>query len=335
MDLNLLLVLDALLEENSVQGAAERLGLSPPAVSRSLGRLRRTTGDDLLVRTGRTMTPTPHALRLRDEAHDLVQRARLVLAPTTDLDLDTLERVFTIRGHDALTTAIGPPLTELIRDLAPHAALRTLNEPSTDDNELQHGRVDLDLGASAASLPELVAEQLGTDHLVVACRASHPLTKGTLTSVRFAATTQVVVSRRGRLHDAIDDMLATQGLQRRVVAAFPTTAAALDHVARTDCLVMVGEQVCRTTMSRMGFQSLLPPFQTPLIPVIMTWHRRYQTDPAHLWLRTQVRQLLHVVLESPTQPSGPRGPATTVAMASPNSKASKGSAGPEILPEAF
>ena len=111
VDLNLLIALDALLEENSVAAAADRLHLSPPAMSRTLSRIRRATGDDILVRSGRTMTPTPRALELREETRELVRRAAAVLTPPRTLDLDALDRVFTIRSHDALACALAPPLT--------------------------------------------------------------------------------------------------------------------------------------------------------------------------------------------------------------------------------
>jgi len=146
LDLNLLTALDALLEEGSVAGAAERLHLSAPAMSRTLGRIRRATGDQILVRTGRTMTPTPHAIAMRGEVHDLVQRAASVLEPESELDLGTLKRTFTLRSHDAVTSAIGPALLIAIQQQAPGVAIRLLAEASVDTNELRHGQVDLEIG---------------------------------------------------------------------------------------------------------------------------------------------------------------------------------------------
>lgn len=107
MDLNLLVAPDVLLEENSVAAAAERLHLSPPAMSRTLSRIRRMTGDDILVRTGRTMTPTPRALEIRDEAHDIVRRATTLLSRPQYLDLGNMARVFSIRGQDAILRRVG------------------------------------------------------------------------------------------------------------------------------------------------------------------------------------------------------------------------------------
>jgi DNA-binding transcriptional LysR family regulator len=191
VDLNLLIALDALLEENSVAAAADRLHLSPPAMSRTLSRIRRATGDDILVRAGRTMTPTPRALELREEARELVRRATAVLTPPRTLDLDALDRVFTIRSHDAL---------------------------------------------------------------------------------------------------------AERGLSRRVVASLPTSSAALDLAARGDLVTAVAEQVCRPVWTRLGLLARPFPFPVPPVPVILSWHHRNDTDPAHAWLRAQARHALRAIL---------------------------------------
>src|SRR3954462_5807127 len=153
LDLNLLTVLDALLEEGSVLGAADRLRLSSPAVSRTLGRIRRLTGDDILVRTGRTMTPTPYALAVREQVSELLRQAQAVLAPSRDLDLAGLGRTFTLQCHDALATSLAPPLLSAIAERAPGVRVRFLGEPAVDTDDLRHGRVDLEIGADVPALP--------------------------------------------------------------------------------------------------------------------------------------------------------------------------------------
>jgi DNA-binding transcriptional LysR family regulator len=298
VDLNLLIALDALLEENSVAAAAERLHLSPPAMSRTLSRIRRATGDDILVRSGRTMTPTPRALELREETRELVRRATAVLTPPGPLDLDTLDRVFTIRGHDALAAALAPPLTALTAATAPHVRIRLLAEPSADVADLARGHTDLEIGATAPSRPEIAAKTIGTDHMVAVFLDGHPLARGDLTSERLAAASHVTVSRRGRLHGVIDDVLAGQGLTRRVAASLPSSSAALDLVARSDLVTTVAEQVCRPVWTRLGLLTRPFPFPVPPVPVILTWHHRSDTDPAHTWLRAQVCHALRTILEA-------------------------------------
>ncbi|MFD4601945.1 LysR family transcriptional regulator [Streptomyces sp. NPDC058464] len=305
MDLNLLVALDALLEENSVAAAADRLHLSPPAMSRTLARIRKATGDDILVRTGRTMTPTPHALALREETRDLVTRATAVLTPVTALDLATLERSFTLRCHDALVSALAPLLTAAVAEAAPNVSIRLLAEPSADAADLARGHTDLEVAAAAPQRPEIAATHIGTDRMVAVMRADHPLATGTLTPQRFAEAEHVTVSRRGRLTGPIDAALAEIGLRRRVRAALPTTAAALDLTARTTMLTAVAEQVCRPACTSLRLRARPLPLDLPPVPVIVAWHHRYDTDPAHTWLRTELQTALRAILTPPTPDTDP------------------------------
>ena len=297
VDLNLLIALDALLEENSVAAAADRLHLSPPAMSRTLSRIRRATGDDILVRSGRTMTPTPRALELREETRELVRRATAVLTPPRTLELDTLDRVFTIRSHDALACALAPALITATGATAPGVQIRLLAESSADVADLARGHTDLEIGASQPSRPEIAAETIGTDHMAVVFRAGHPLADGELTPERIAAASHATVSRRGRLHGVVDEALAERGLTRRVVASLPTSSAALELAACTDLVTTVAEQVCRPAWTRLGLLARAFPFTVPPVPVIITWHHRNDTDPAHTWLRAQVRHALRTLLD--------------------------------------
>lgn len=297
LDLNLLTALDALLEEGSVAGAAHRLHLSAPAMSRTLGRIRRTTGDQILVRTGRTMTPTPHALAMRGEVHDLLQRAASVLQQEQGLDLRTLSRTFTLRTHDAVTSAIGSDLLTSIQREAPGVAIRMLAEASVDTNELRHGRVDLEIGSTEPELPEINSETLGLDQLVAAMRPGHPLTEGSVTAERFAAADHVTVSRRGRLVDPIDDHLADVDLARRVVASAPTSTSALYFASQTDLVVAVPRQMCRPTLESLGLVTRELPFEIPAVALYLAWHQRYDNDRAHAWLRGIVRSAFAVVYD--------------------------------------
>lgn len=283
MDLNLLTTLDALLEENSVQGAADRLHLSAPAVSRALGRIRTATGDDILVRTGRTMTPTPRAAAIRNEVRALVERAAELLGPTPALDLATLRRTFTIQGHDALIGALYPALAARAAD-APGLSLRFLPEPPADTPGLARGHVDLEVGAAVPASPQISHETVGHDQLVAVYRAGHPLDEE-FTLDRFAAARHVIVSRRGRLRDGLDDLLSERGLRRRVVATLPTAALALQAAARTDTVVVVARYLSAPACDALGLRSHPLGLELPAVPVVLAWHSRYDTDPEHAWLR--------------------------------------------------
>jgi DNA-binding transcriptional LysR family regulator len=286
LDLNLLTALDALLEEGSVTGAADRLHLSAPAMSRTLGRIRRATGDQILVRTGRTMTPTPHAAAIRERVHALVQQVQSVLSPERAVDLATLDRVFTLRWHDSVTTAVGAELLALVRAEAPGVRLRFLVEPSGDTDDLRRGHVDLEASSSEPELPEISREVVGHDRLVVVLRAGHPLAGEPLTPERYAAAEHITVSRRGRLRDPVDDVLDGMGLHRTVAAAAPTTLAAMQLVRRGDFLAVVAERASRSVLEDLGLTTAPLPVAMPDVPLYLAWHQRYDGDHAHVWLRT-------------------------------------------------
>lgn len=292
VDLNLLKALDALIEERSVSAAAARLRLSQPAMSRTLGRIRDATGDPILVRTGRTMTLTPRALALRGEVQALVQRAQAVLAPERELDLARLERTFTVRCHDALTAALGARLLRVAHEQAPGVKLRFLAESAVDTDDLRHGRVDLEIGAAEPALPEIRGESIGQDRLVVALRRDHPCARRRLTARRYAQALHVTVSRRGRLRDPIDDALEALGLRRRVVAAAPTSTAAMHFVRESDLVVALPARVCGSTARTLGLRALPLPLEVPELRIFQLWHQRYDNDKAHAWLRGHTREIL-------------------------------------------
>ncbi|CAM5648597.1 LysR family transcriptional regulator [Streptomyces avidinii] len=303
LDLNLLTALDALLEEGSVAGAAARLHVTAPAMSRSLGRIRKVTGDEILVRTGRTMVPTTRALAMRAEAHALVQRAHQLLSAQQELDLAALDRVFTVRWHDALTAACGTALTTAVHRQAPGVRLRLSAESGTDDAELRRGEVDLESSSGVPTLPDIRHRLVGKDRLVVAVRPGHPLAAEPLTPERYAAAEHLTVSRRGSLRDPIDEVLTARGLERRVVAAGPTAAFALQLVLETDLVVTLPEAVTRTAREQLGLAALRPPLPLPDVPLYLLWHQRYDNDRAHAWLRELAGETVQALFTPPAAPS--------------------------------
>ncbi|MFD3457923.1 LysR family transcriptional regulator [Streptomyces sp. NPDC058691] len=299
LDLNLLTVLDALLEEGSVAGAAARLHVTAPAMSRSLGRIRKATGDQILVRTGRSMVPTTRALAMRAQVHALVQQAHRLLSAQQELDLATLDRVFTVRWHDALTAACGTALTTAVHRQAPGVRLRLSAEPGTDTPELRRGEVDIESSSSRPTLPDIRHRLVGTDRLVVAVRPGHPLNEGPLSAERYAAAEHLTVSRRGSLRDPIDDALTARGLERRVVAAGPTAAFALHLALGTDLVVTLPDAVTRTARDELGLVTLPQPLPLPDVPLYLLWHQRYDDDRAHTWLRDLATATVQALFAAP------------------------------------
>jgi DNA-binding transcriptional LysR family regulator len=291
-DLNLLNALDALLAEGSVAGAARKFGLSASAMSRTLTRLRAATGDQLLVRAGRGLAPTPHADGLRARVGELAREVRTVLGPAaTGLDLASLERVFTIRANEGFVDAFAGRLVTAVMEAAPGVRLRFAPKPDKDVRPLREGLIDLEIGVLGVTGPEVRIQALFTDHFVGVVRQGHKLTAGEVTPERYAACNHVVTSRRGRTRGPVDEALSALGLTRTVVAVVPGFPAALAVASTTDLVGLVthsfisAEQERQIETTRAPVQYFQLPVRTEAITVSQLWHPRMDADPAHRWLR--------------------------------------------------
>jgi DNA-binding transcriptional LysR family regulator len=289
-DLNLLVTLDVLLAEGSVARAAQRLRLSPSAMSRALARLRETTGDPLLVRAGRGLVPTPRAIELRERVGQLVEDAEAVLRPAETLDLKQLVRTFTLRTSDGFVENFGPDLIARVGEEAPGVRLRFVQKPDKDSTPLRDGTVDLETGVMGkATGPEVRVQALFRDRFIGVVRKGHPLTKSRITSARYAAGRHILVSRRGLDKGPIDidEALKPLGLERQIVTIVGGFSAALALARTCDLIASVPER--HTGNLRAGMHSFPLPVPMPEITVSLLWHPRLDADPAHRWLRGCVR----------------------------------------------
>jgi DNA-binding transcriptional LysR family regulator len=283
-DLNLLVTLDVLLAEGNVARAAQRLRLSPSAMSRALARLRETTGDPLLVRAGRGLVPTPRALELREKVAQLVQDAEAVLRPTEAPDLKQLVRTFTIRTSEGFVENFGPGLMARVRKQAPGVRLCFVQKPDKGSAPLREGAVDLETGVVGEAMgPELRAQALFRDRFIGVVRAGHPLSKRKITPARYAAGQHIGVSRRGLAQGPIDEALGALGLAREIVTVVGGFSTALALARASDLIASVPER--HTGVLREGMHSFALPFPLQEISVSLLWHPRLQADPAHRWLR--------------------------------------------------
>ena len=288
-DLNLLITLDALLAEGSVARAARRLRLSSSAMSRSLARLRETTGDPLLVRAGRGLVPTPRALELRESVGQLVQDGQAVLRPAEKPNLEKLVRTFTLRSSDGFVENFGPGLIARVGGEAPGVRLRFVQKLNKDSGPLRDGSVDLEMGVvGEATSPELRMQALFHDRFIGVVRMGHPLCKGEVTPARYASGRHISVSRRGLDKGPIDDALTAFGLARPIVTIGGGFSVALALARASDLIASVPES---TGKLRNGMHSFSLPIATPEHTISMLWHPRLHADPAHCWLRGCVRDV--------------------------------------------
>ncbi len=290
LDLNLLLDLDALLEEGSVAGAARRLHLSAPAMSRRLARLRQAFGDPLMVPAGRGLVPTPRALALRPAVQAAIDGVRGVLQPQV-LDLTRLRRTFTVRANDGFAGAWAARLSAAMRAEAPGAALQFVPRASRDPDALRSGAVDLDIMVEKAPEAGILTEPLFAAAFVGVVRQGHPLCakRGKVSAERFVAWRHIATSPGRLACAAVDEALAQRGLRRDVVLVAPGFQAALSMAVASDLVAVMPAPFVRWAMAHQPLQVFDLPFALPTVQVVQCWHLRQHADPVHGWLRGHVR----------------------------------------------
>jgi len=314
-DLNLLTALEVLLAEGSVAGAARRLGLSSSAMSRTLTRLRASTGDPILVRAGRGLVTTPRAKELRERVQNLSREVRAVLGPAPDaLDIRTVEKTFTIRTNDGFVEAFAARLVSAVAASAPGMRLRFAAKTDKDVRALREGLVDLEIGVLGVTGPEVRVQTLFRDHFIGVVREGHPLLgAGEVTPERYAACGHVVASRGGRATGPVDKALAALGLARTVIAVVPGFRAALSIARASDLVALLTASFLDTAWRdervgrvRAGVQSFALPVSTPPIVVSQMWHPRFDADRVHRWLRGVVHGVCQAqrAAQSSARPGG-------------------------------
>jgi DNA-binding transcriptional LysR family regulator len=289
-DFNLLVTLDVLLTEGSVARAAQRLRLSPSAMSRALARLREVTGDPLLVRAGRGLVPTPRALELQGRVGQLVQEAEAVLRPAEKLDLNRLVRTFTLRSSEGFVENFGASLIARTGREAPGVRLQFITKQDKDSAPLRDGSIDLETGVVSNTMgPEVLAQALFRDRFIGVVRLDHVLAQDEITPARFAAGQHILISRKGLEMAAIDDAVNALGLERQIATIVGGFSAALALARASDLIASVPER--HTGNLRAGLFSFPLPVATPSFTVSLLWHPRQDADPAHRWLRDCVRDV--------------------------------------------
>jgi DNA-binding transcriptional LysR family regulator len=283
-DFNLLIALDVLLAEGNVARAAQRLRLSPSAMSRALARLRETTGDPLLVRAGRGLVPTPRALELRERVSQLVQDAEAVLRPAETPNLKQLTRTFTLRTREGFVENFGADLIARVSEEAPGVKLCFVQKPNKDSAPLRDGTVDLETAVVGNTMgPEVRVQALFRDHFIGVVRMGHPLSQSDITPVRYASGKHIYISRQGLANEPIDEALSLLGLKREAITIVDSFSTALALARSSDLIACVPEH--HTGNLRTGMHSFPLPVPTPEMTISLCWHPRLHADPAHRWLR--------------------------------------------------
>jgi DNA-binding transcriptional LysR family regulator len=284
LDLNLLVALDALLREASVSRAAMRIGLSQPAASHALQRLRDLIGDPLLVRNGASMELTPRALALRGPLAQALDQVRALFIPD-DFDAARSERHFRLMMPDLAVELLMPPLMENISKAAPNVTIDVVPWRSSAIFTAEFARtIDLVISIGNA-FSGFHRQRLYTDSDALAVRRGHPAGARLKRREIFLEARHVAVIIRGQNEDLIDGWLRAKGIERRIALVVPGYLEALHVTARTDLVAFVPRRLIGALAKQLSLTTVTPPLDPGIDEQFLFYPTRAQMDPGSIWLR--------------------------------------------------
>lgn len=289
LDLNLLVVLDALLSERHVTRAGQRLGLSQPATSNALERLRRMFADPLLERTPRGLELTTRAKALREPLAELLSGVSTLVGAPAPVALERVQQTLRLSVADYGVAAFVGPLLASLGRRAPGIELVCLPWSGADDAHAALEAGGLDLAISVLAPSNLRFRTILQERYVVALREGHPALP--LTLARWLAHPHVVVSGRGSGVGPLDAVLAERGLRRRVGVVVPSFLAVPSLLVQSDHIALIPERLARLSS---GITWSKPPLPVPGFDVALVWHPRSDGDAALAFVRDEIARLASV-----------------------------------------
>ena len=290
LDLNLLVVFDAVAQERSATGAAAKLNMTQSAISHALARLRGALRDELFVRTPDGMEPTPYAERLAGPVRAALESLHTALDGAAAFDPAVSERGFSVAVDNRAALVLAAPLATAVAAEAPGVSLDLRPSGTLDLAErLDRGELDLAIGGLAAPGERFSDLRLFEDEFSALVRQDHPAATadGTVGLEALGAYPHLALSSTGEETAFVDEELARHGLERHISLRAPLLAAAA-ALAQSDMVAVVGERTARAFAQTAPLEVLRLPFASPRLLTAMLWHRRLDDVPAHRWLRSMV-----------------------------------------------
>ena len=292
IDLNQLVLFQQLMVERRVSKVAENLGLTQPAVSNTLAKLRRQFGDDLFVRTPTGMMPTPFAEQLAEPIGYALGMIHSGLNQHTSFDPASVKRSVTIGMTDIGEIVFLPELVERLRQAAPGVSLCTVRTTATNlRDDMEAGKVDLAIGP----LPQLKAgffqRRLFRQRYVCLFRKGHALDRKRLTLADFKAAEHLIIVSAGTGHGKVDELIRRAGIERSVRLTVPHFVSVGHILRRSDMVATVTERLAESLAEPFDLSFRRHPVELPEIAINVFWHAKVHRSPAHQWLRGVVFDL--------------------------------------------
>ena len=290
-DLNLLPVLLVMMEERNVTRAAERLGITQPALSNALNRLRETLNDPLFIRERYGMRPTPKAEQLAQVVGAALSSIDKVILGQQDFDPLHATRLFTLAPNSYVEFIMMPAIVARLRSCAPGIRLR-LTPFGNDVTEtgVISGNTDMVLGRIVEPPDNLVVQHLMNEGLACVIRADHPLVGENLSAEQYEQLKHVNVLPPGRMRAGLYQALEQRGLRRQVAVSVTHFLAVPEMIAVTDYCATLPRLICQHLSRDQRLRIVPAPVDLGTFPVEMGWHARYRDDPAHRWFRTLIAE---------------------------------------------
>jgi DNA-binding transcriptional LysR family regulator len=287
LDLNLLLVFDAVLRERSVVRAADSLAISQPAVSHALNRLRHALKDKLFIRTPAGMTPTPRAEQLALPVRKALNELQLAVEGDT-FDPSAADRRFTIAVNNYAAVVAVAPILAAVRARAPNVRLSLVPSGTLNlGDRLDRGELDLAMSGSAIAGERFGSQQLIEDRFVAVLRSGHPALRKKLTAASLAELQHLGISSSGENLEFVDALLKARKTARFLASDVPYLSAGAVLV-QSNLVAILGRKLAMEFRRAYPIEIRELPFEAPVLRSVMSWHRRFDDVPAHRWLRSTI-----------------------------------------------
>lgn len=293
IDLNLLVVLDALLTEKHVTRTGARLHLSQPAISHSLSKLRVLLDDPILIRQGSEVVLSALAQNLQAPLKEILSQIEILLGKSIDFVPANSHRTFRLAMSDYGAAIVLPKLLRQLRAEAPNTTLVVTQDSRHGMLEqIAQGKIDLALGVFPNLSADISSEVLFEETFSCLLDRSTLPTNGQLDLDNYLLRPHISVSVDGCSNGEIDRLLRDEGLQRRIAVSVPHWRTVPSMISNTDLILTVATRTLDNALLDEELVSLSPPLPIPPFPFVQLWHNRFGEDPAHRWLREQVRQVV-------------------------------------------
>jgi DNA-binding transcriptional LysR family regulator len=292
IDLNLLVIFNQLLIDRRVSTTADKLGLSQPAISNSLKRLRTLLKDELFVRTARGMEPTPYALHLIEPIGYALSTLQNALNQRDSFDPATSERTFTLGVTDIGEIYFMPTLMAMLSSEAPNIKISTLRHNTGHlGDDMAAGNVDIAIGLLPSLTTGFFQRRLFKQRYVCLFRQGHPKARNPISLAQYKSLPHVGVTSTNTGHSEVDEWMIRKGISRDIHLHVPHFVAVGHILQSSDLIATVPERFAQKCSGPFQLETSPLPFKLPEIAINLFWHAKYNREPANMWLRQRIIEL--------------------------------------------